>query len=156
MSSYQKFVAVGNLGQDPETRHMESGSAVTNFSIAVSEKWKDKQTGEMRESTEWVRCVAFNRLGEVCGEYLKKGAKVLIEGKMKTRKWQDQQGNDRYTTEIVLSEMKMLDSRQGSGGSQNGSQGHTERPAPPPNQQQGAHRDERNPPPSDFDDDIPF
>src|SRR6056300_801500 len=111
-----KVIIVGNLGQDPETRHMPSGGAVTNLSIATSETWKDKQTGEQKENTEWHRVVFFNRLAEIAGEYLKKGSKVYVEGRLQTRKWQDKDGNDRYSTEIVANEMQMLDSRGGGGG----------------------------------------
>jgi single-strand DNA-binding protein len=112
-----KVILVGNVGQDPETRYTPAGGAVTNVSIATSEAWKDKQTGQAQERTEWHRVVFFNRLAEIAGEYLKKGSKVYIEGSLRTRKWQDQQGQDRYTTEIVAAEMQMLDSRAGSGGS---------------------------------------
>ena len=108
-----KVILVGNCGQDPETKYMPSGNAVTNISIATSEAWKDKQTGQQQERTEWHRVVFFNRLAEVAGEYLRKGSKVYVEGSLRTRKWQDQSGQDRYTTEIVGSEMQMLDSRSG-------------------------------------------
>lgn len=109
-----KVILIGNLGNDPETRYMPSGGAVTNISIATSESWKDKQTGQQQERTEWHRVVFFNRLAEIAGEYLRKGSKVYIEGSLRTRKWQDQQsGQDRYSTEIVASEMQMLDSRGG-------------------------------------------
>lgn len=106
-----KVILVGNCGQDPETKYMPSGGAVTNISVATSETWKDKQTGQPQERTEWHRVVFFNRLAEIAGEYLRKGGKVYIEGSLRTRKWQDQSGQDRYTTEIVASEMQMLDSR---------------------------------------------
>lgn len=106
-----KVILVGNLGQDPETRYTPSGSAVTNINVATSEAWKDKQTGQQQERTEWHRIVFFNRLAEIAGEYLRKGSKVYIEGSLRTRKWQDQQGQDRYTTEIVAGEMQMLDAR---------------------------------------------
>ncbi|MBD3609600.1 MAG: single-stranded DNA-binding protein [Gammaproteobacteria bacterium] len=106
-----KVILVGNLGRDPEVRYMPAGGAVANITIATSETWKDKQTGQQNEKTEWHRVVMFNRLAEIAGEYLKKGAKVYIEGRLQTRKWQDQQGQDRYTTEIVVNEMQMLDSR---------------------------------------------
>ncbi|MEJ2444854.1 MAG: single-stranded DNA-binding protein [Exilibacterium sp.] len=106
-----KVILVGNCGQDPETKYLPSGSAVTNLSIATSEVWKDKQTGQPQERTEWHRVVFFNRLAEIAGEYLRKGGKVYIEGSLRTRKWQDQSGQDRYMTEIVASEMQMLDSR---------------------------------------------
>lgn len=106
-----KVILVGNCGQNPETKYMPSGGAVTNISIATSEAWKDKQTGQQQERTEWHRVVFFNRLAEIAGEYLRKGSKVYIEGSLRTRKWQDQSGQDRYTTEIVANEMQMLDSR---------------------------------------------
>ena len=106
-----KVIIVGNCGQDPETRHLPSGGAVTNVSIATSEAWKDKNTGEQKERSEWHRVVFFNRLAEIAGEYLKKGSKVYVEGSLRTRKWQAQDGSDRYSTEIVASEMQMLDSR---------------------------------------------
>lgn len=115
-----KVIIVGNLGQDPETRYTPSGSAVSNISVATSEVWKDKQTGQPQERTEWHRVVFFNRLAEIAGEYLRKGSKVYIEGSLRTRKWQDQQGQDRYTTEIVANEMQMLDSR-GAAGDHSGS-----------------------------------
>lgn len=112
-----KVILVGNLGQDPETRYMPSGGAVTNITVATSETWKDKQSGQQQERTEWHRIVFFNRLAEIAGEYLRKGSKVYIEGSLRTRKWQDKNtGTDRYTTEIVANEMQMLDSRGGGGG----------------------------------------
>lgn len=106
-----KVILIGNIGQDPEVKYMPSGGAVTNVSVATSETWKDKNTGQPQERTEWHRVVFFNRLGEIAGEYLKKGSKVYIEGALRTRKWQAQDGTDRYTTEIVASEMQMLDGR---------------------------------------------
>lgn len=109
-----KVILVGNLGGDPEVRYMPNGNAVTNVTIATSENWKDKQTGEQQERTEWHRVVFFNRLAEIAGEYMRKGGKVYVEGALRTRKWQDQSGADRYTTEIVASEMQLLDSRGGS------------------------------------------
>ena len=119
-----KVIIVGNCGQDPETRYMPSGGAVTNVSLATSESWKDKNTGQQQERTEWHRIVFFNRLAEIAGEYLKRGSKVYVEGSLRTRKWQDKEtGQDRYTTEIVGNEMQMLDSRGGQGGDFN---------APPP------------------------
>ncbi|MCK7598757.1 single-stranded DNA-binding protein [Microbulbifer sp. CAU 1566] len=121
-----KVILIGNLGGDPETRYLPSGGAVTNVTLATSETWKDKQTGQNQERTEWHRVVFFNRLAEIAGEYLRKGSKVYLEGSLRTRKWQDKQsGQDRYTTEIVASEMQMLDGRgeQGSGGYQQGGQG---------------------------------
>ena len=106
-----KVILIGSLGQDPETKHTASGSAVTNISMATSESWKDKQTGQTTEKTEWHKIVFFNRLAEIAGEYLRKGSKCYIEGKLQTRKWQDQSGADRYTTEIVANELQLLDSR---------------------------------------------
>lgn len=117
-----KVIIVGNLGQDPEVRFMPNGSAVANFTVATSETWKDKQTGEQKEKTEWHRIVIYQRLAEVAGEYLKKGSKVYIEGRLQTRKWQNQQGVDQYTTEIVANEMQMLDSRGAGGAPQGGFQ----------------------------------
>jgi single-strand DNA-binding protein len=114
-----KVIIVGNLGQDPEVRFMPNGSAVANFTVATSETWKDKQTGEQKEKTEWHRIVIYQRLAEIAGEYLKKGSKVFLEGRLQTRKWQNQQGVDQYTTEVVANEMQMLDSR-GQGGGQGG------------------------------------
>lgn len=111
MSGINKVIIVGNIGQDPECKVMPNGNAVTNVSIATSESWKDKNTGQPVEKTEWHRVVFFNRLGEIAGEYLKKGSKVYVEGSLRTRKWQAQDGTDRYTTEIVASEMQMLDGR---------------------------------------------
>src|SRR4051812_10178115 len=108
-----KVILIGNLGADPETRAMPSGMTVANINVATSENWKDKQSGENKERTEWHRVAMFGRLGEIAGEYLKKGSKVYIEGSLRTRKWQDKQGNDRYTTEIIGNEMQMLDSRPG-------------------------------------------
>jgi single-strand DNA-binding protein len=154
-----KVILVGNLGQDPETRYMPSGGAVTNVTLATSETWKDKQTGQPQERTEWHRVVFFNKLGEIAAQYLKKGSKVYVEGSLRTRKWQGQDGQDRYTTEIVASEMQMLDGRGGSGGgdysppADNNYSQPKNRPAPQQNQPQ---------PPadsggfSDFDVDIPF
>lgn len=111
MSGINKCIFIGNLGNDPETKFLPNGDAVTNISIAISETWKDKNTGEDKEKTEWIRIVAFKRLAEIMSEYLKKGSKVYIEGKMVTRKWQDQSGQDKYSTEIVASQMQMLDSK---------------------------------------------
>ncbi len=111
-----KVILIGNCGQDPETKFSASGAAITNLSVATSETWKDKQTGENQERTEWHRVVFFNRLAEIAGEYLRKGSKVYVEGSLRTRKWQDQNGQDRYTTEIVANEMQMLDSRSGGEG----------------------------------------
>jgi single-strand DNA-binding protein len=154
-----KVIIVGNCGQDPETRFMPSGGAVTNLSIATSESWKDKTSGEPQERTEWHRVVFFNRLAEIAGEYVKKGSKLYVEGSLRTRKWQGQDGQDRYTTEIVASEMQMLDSRGGPGGSggYDSPQGSTGQGSAPksPNQQapnQQAPQQHSGP----FDDDIPF
>lgn len=117
-----KVILVGNLGQDPETRFLPSGGSVTNISVATSESWKDKETGQPQERTEWHRIVFFNKLAEIAGEYLKKGSKVYVEGQLRTRKWQDQSGADRYTTEIVAKEMQMLDSRGSSQSSEDTAQ----------------------------------
>lgn len=114
-----KVILIGNVGQDPEVKYMPSGGAVTNISIATSETWKDKNTGQNQERTEWHRVVLFNRLGEIAGEYLRKGSKVYIEGSLRTRKWQGQDGSDRYTTEIVANEMQMLDGRGDNAGAMN-------------------------------------
>jgi len=142
-----KVILVGNLGNDPEKKAMPSGNAVTNITIATSESWKDKQTGQQQERTEWHRVVFFNRLAEIAGEYLKKGSKVYIEGSLRTRKWQDQSGADRYTTEVVASEMQMLDSR-GDAGSGAGS-------SPPNVNGDGDHQPAESP--ANFDDsEIPF
>ena len=147
-----KVILVGNLGQDPEVKYMPSGNAVTNITVATSESWKDKTTGQAQERTEWHRVVFFNRLAEIAGEYLRKGSKVYVEGSLRTRKWQDQSGQDRYTTEIVSSEMQMLDGRN-----ENGSTPRQQTPSsnPVPSHQQQAPA---NSPQSfdDFDDDIPF
>jgi len=157
-----KVILVGNLGRDPEMRYTPSGSAIANLAVATSESWKDKQTGENQERTEWHRVVMFNRLGEIAGEYLKKGSKVYIEGKLQTRKWQDKEGQDRYTTEIVANEMQMLDSRGGGGGM--GGMGDYDQSAAPqqqsrPQAPQGAAPAAAAPAKGafdDFDDDIPF
>lgn len=173
-----KVIIIGNIGQDPEVKYMPSGGAVTNVSIATSETWKDKNTGQPQERTEWHRVVFFNRLGEIAGEYLKKGSKVYIEGSLRTRKWQAQDGSDRYTTEIVANEMQMLDGRgdnaggnfnqdgqsfgapQGGGyqgGPQMGAQNN--RPQAPASRPQQAPAHSAPPQPAgfdSFDDDIPF
>lgn len=111
MASVNKVILVGNLGQDPETRYSQDGAAITNVSIATTDKWKDKSTGQMKQHTEWHRVVFFNRLAEIVNEYLKKGSAVYIEGKLRTRKWEDKDGNEKYTTEIVAEQMQMLGSR---------------------------------------------
>ena len=115
MASVNKVILVGNLGRDPETRYSPDGAAITNVSVATTSQWKDKNTGEKREETEWHRVAFFGRLAEIAGEYLKKGSQVYIEGRLRTRKWQDKDGQDRYTTEIVADVMQMLGSRQGAG-----------------------------------------
>ena len=172
-----KVILIGNLGADPETRFMPSGGAVTNIRLATSETWKDRQSGQQQERTEWHRVVFFNKLGEIAGEYLKKGSKVYVEGSIRTRKWQGQDGQDRYTTEIVANEMQMLDGRGGGGdggGYQNqgggqptgyenqdydygqqggGQQGGGDQRAKPAGGQQGGGF---SGPADDFDDDIPF
>ena len=118
-----KVILIGNLGKDPEVKYMPSGGAVANLTIATSDSWKDKQTGEAQERTEWHRVSMFGRLGEIAGEYLRKGSKVYIEGRLQTRKWQDQNGQDRYTTEIVANDLQMLDSRGGGQGGSPAQQG---------------------------------
>ena len=143
-----KVIIIGNLGQDPETRYMPSCSAVTNFTVATNESWKDKQTGEQKDRTEWHRVAMFGRLAEIAAEYLRKGSQVYIEGKIRTRKWQDQQGNDKYTTEIIADEMQMLGGRSGGGApAMGGGSG-----GPPP----GSPSDSGGGSPGEFDDDIPF
>lgn len=154
-----KVILVGNLGQDPDTRYLPSGGAVTNITIATSESWKDKNGGQMQERTEWHRVVFFNKLAEIAGEYLKKGAKVYVEGALRTRKWQDQNGNDRYTTEIVASEMQMLDSRGGSAGGASNAGGGFDGYDQLPEAQGGgssSYQSASTPAGADFEDDIPF
>lgn len=146
-----KVILVGNLGQEPETRYLPSGGAVTNISIATSETWKDKASGQIQERTEWHRVVFFNRLAEIAGEYLKKGSKLYVEGSLRTRKWQDQSGVDRYTTEIVGSQLQMLDTR-GAGDSSQSSQSGYEQST----QNYNAQAYGGAPAGSDFEDDIPF
>lgn len=151
-----KVIVVGNLGNDPDTRYMPSGGAVTNLSIATSESWKDKQSGEQKERTEWHKVAMFGRLAEIAAEYLRKGSQVYIEGKLRTRKWQDRDGNDRYTTEIIADEMQMLGGRGGAGGGAGGG-GNFGGGQPSSG---GGQQGDNNPPPQsspdDFDDDIPF
>lgn len=160
-----KVIVVGNLGQDPEVRFMPNGGAVANFTVATSEAWKDKQSGEQKEKTEWHRIVIYQRLAEIAGEYLKKGSKVYLEGKLQTRKWQNQQGADQYTTEIIVNDMQMLDSRSQGGSQQQGQGGFNQTPAqqkggfqqtapqklPTMAQQQGGFQQQEP-----FDDDIAF
>ena len=152
-----KVILVGNLGVDPETRYTASGAAIANIRIATSETWRDKTSGEKQERTEWHRVVFFNRLAEIAGEYLRKGSQVYVEGALRTRKWQDQSGQDRYTTEIVGSEMQMLGGRGGAGGGDYGSGGGSK--ASSGGGSRGKSGDGQNSPPppaDDFDDDIPF
>jgi single-strand DNA-binding protein len=123
MASVNKVILVGNLGRDPETRYAPSGGAICNVSIATTRNWKDKASGEKREETEWHRVVFYDRLAEIAGEYLKKGRPVYVEGRLKTRKWQDKDGHDKYTTEIIAEEMQLLGSRDGGGGGGGGGSG---------------------------------
>ena len=144
MSSLNKVMIIGNLGADPDTRYLPSGSAVTNLSVATSERWKDKESGEQKERTEWHRVSLFNRTAEVAAEYLHKGSKVYIEGQLQTRKWQDKDGQDRWTTEIKGQRLVMLDSRG------DGQQQQRRQEQPP------ASEPDAGPAQDDFDDDIPF
>ena len=145
-----KVILIGNLGKDPEVRYMPNGQAVANVTIATSESWKDKNTGEQQERTEWHRVVFFRRLAEIAGEYLKKGARIYVEGRLQTRKWQDNQGQDRYTTEIVANEMQMLDTRGAGAGAGANNYSHNA----PPDMDMG--NEQAMAPAGDFDDDIPF
>ena len=160
-----KVILVGNFGQDPETRYLPSGGAVTNVTIATSETWKDKTSGQHQERTEWHRVVFFKRLGEIAGQYLRKGSKVYVEGSLRTRKWQGKDGQDRYTTEIVASEMQMLDSRGGDSAGGGQYQQAPQQSAPQQQyaapQQQAPQQQQAAPQAApggfdDFDDDIPF
>jgi single-strand DNA-binding protein len=163
-----KVILVGNLGQDPEVRYTTSGSAVTNISVATAESWKDKNTGEKVEKTEWHRVVFFGRLAEIAGEYLRKGSQVYIEGKIQTRKWQDQNNQDRYTTEIVANELQMLGGTPSGGQGSYGGQAPAAPKANQPRQQNNSQQNKASPPQQsqppaqnqpafdDFDDDIPF
>ena len=168
-----KVIILGNLGKDPDVRYLPSGAAVTNITIATSAAWKDKSTGEQKEQTEWHNVVFFNRLAEIAGEYLKKGSQVYVEGSLRTRKWQDKTGADRWTTEIVAEEMQLLGGREGAGGGGSGYQGGGESSrggsARGGNSGggQGGYNNNRaqnnapsnannDMPPQDFDDDIPF
>jgi single-strand DNA-binding protein len=152
-----KVILVGNLGKDPETRYMPSGSAVTNLRIATTEAWKDKQSGEAQERTEWHSVAMFGRLAEIAAEYLRKGSQVYVEGKLRTRKWQDKEGKDRYTTEIVADEMQMLGSKGGgaSAGTAAGAAAGGGAAAASGGGGRTAVNDSGGPP-GDFDDDIPF
>lgn len=165
MAGINKVILVGNLGRDPEVRYSAKGSAIANITIATSEQWTDKQTGQKQEKTEWHRVVLFNRLGEIAGEYLKKGSQVYIEGKLQTRKWQDNNGQDRYTTEIVANEMQMLGSRgggssaefnPGGGGGASYGGGQQQSAGNPPVQGGGGGAPAGGSNFDDFDDDIPF
>lgn len=151
-----KVILVGNLGADPEMRHTGSGTAICSFNLATSESWTDKQSGEKQERTEWHRVKIFGRLAEIAGEYLKKGAQIYVEGRLQTRKWQDKDGHDRYTTEIVANEMQMLGSRGGAGvPSDNFNQDQapaSENGAPAAKKAGGKNTAVAG----DFDDDIPF
>jgi len=146
-----KVILIGNLGADPETRYMPSGDAVTTLRVATSESWKDKQTGQTQERTEWHRVVMFGRLAEIAAEYLKKGRQVYIEGQLRTRKWQGQDGQDRYTTEIVAREMQMLGGRGEATGYETAPEAPVAAPAEKPAPAQPAPQNLDN-----FDDDIPF
>ena len=154
-----KVILIGNVGSDPELKYTTSGAGVTNFSVATNETWMDKNTNERQERTEWHRIVAWGRLAEICNQYLKKGSKVYIEGRLQTRSWEGQDGQKRYTTEIVAGEMQMLDSREDAGGG-----GQQKQPAAAPSgAQQGAQQGAppaggapESPPFNDADDDLPF
>lgn len=163
MASLNKVILIGNLGRDPETRYAPSGDAICNVTIATTETWKDKQSGEKKEQTEWHRVVFFGRLAEIAAQYLRKGSQVYVEGRLQTRKWQDKDGQDRYTTEIRADEMKMLGSRSGGDAPMRQSEGGYDAPSAPTRQQAPAQSaPQRQQPQSsgsgfgDFDDDIPF
>ncbi len=147
-----KAILIGNLGADPEVRHTPNGSAVANATLATSSAWRDKQSGDLQERTEWHRIVFFNRLAEIVGEYLHKGSKIYIEGALRTRKWQDKSGNERYTTEIIANEMQILESRN-SGGNNTGNHGNRQSHS---NQAHEANGNESMPKPEFEEDDIPF
>lgn len=159
MASVNKVILVGNVGADPETRYMPSGDPVTNIRLATTDTWKDKTSGEKKEATEWHRLVIFRRLAEVASQYVKKGSQLYIEGSLKTRKWTDKDGQERYTTEIEVSEMKMLGSRQGAGQNHNSDESGS---APARSNSSGAGVGNAAPPArqpayaDDMDDDIPF
>lgn len=152
-----KVILVGNVGGDPDVRYMPNGNAVTTLSVATSESWKDKQTGEKQDRTEWHRVICYNRLGEIAGEYLRKGSKLYVEGSLRTRKWQDQQGQDRFTTEIIAADIQMLDSK-GSASSYNNeappAQSMSQSPAPV--KSQPASESVAQAAFDDLNDDIPF
>ena len=158
MASVNKVILIGNLGRDPETRYTADGAAITNIAIATSDRWKDKATGEMNEATEWHRVVFFGRQAEIAGEYLKKGRPVYVEGRLRTRKWQDKEGNDKYTTEIVAENMQMLGSREGMGGGGAEFEGAGEESRAPAPARASSGRPASKPATTiaDMDDDIPF
>lgn len=151
-----KVIIIGNVGGDPETRYMPSGGAVTNLTIATNESWKDKASGERKERTEWHRVAMFNRLAEIAAEYLRKGSQVFIEGKLRTRKWQDKNGQDRYTTEIIADEMQMLGGRTGPGNNNFDNDQQNDMSSGLDQQPQESNDVARESGPDDFDDDIPF
>ncbi|OIT25381.1 single-stranded DNA-binding protein [Glaesserella parasuis] len=159
MAGVNKVIIVGNLGNDPEMRTMPNGDPVVKISVATSEEWTDKQTGEKKQNTEWHSITAFRKLAEIMGQYLKKGSKVYIEGKLRTRKWQAQDGTDRYTTEIIADKLEMLSSSQGGNSNNNWAQ----EPQGKPKQQQqtkqkewDGYADDERLPANNFDDEIPF
>jgi single-strand DNA-binding protein len=156
MASVNKVILIGNLGRDPETRYSADGAAITNITLATTDRWKDKASGEMKEQTEWHRVAFFGRLAEIAGEYLRKGRPVYIEGRLRTRKWQDKEGQDRYTTEIVADQMQMLGSREGAGAPAAPGE-MDDAPAPAP-ARSGGGRPAQKPAANiaDLDDDIPF
>ena len=157
MASINKVILIGNLGRDPEVRYTPSGAAICNVTIATSRNWKDKTSGEKVEETEWHRVVFYDRLAEIAGEYLKKGRSVYVEGRLKTRKWQDKDGVEKYTTEVIASEMQMLGSREGMGGGagEDGARAY-ERPAAKPPASKPATAPKSATGFDDMDDDIPF
>ena len=159
MASVNKVILVGNLGADPETRFMPNGDAVANIRLATTESWKDKASGEKREITEWHRVVFYRKLAEIVGQYLKKGSAVYVEGRIRTRKWQDKEGQERYTTEIEASEMQMLGGRSGGGGSSSGGEAEYGGSMPSSSAPSAGARSapaKKSPSFDDMDDDIPF
>ena len=169
MASINKVILIGNLGRDPEVRYTPNGSAVCNVSVATTRNWKNKDSGERMEETEWHRVVFFDRLAEIAGEYLKKGRSVYVEGRLKTRKWQDKDGKDQYTTEVMATDMQMLGSREGMGGGASGGEddgggsGYAERSSPqrapasrPAGQAAGKPAPKSSTGFDNMDDDIPF
>jgi single-strand DNA-binding protein len=158
MASVNKVILVGNLGRDPETRYMPNGEAVTNVTLATTDTWKDRTSGERQEKTEWHRVTFYRRLAEIAGEYLKKGSQVYVEGRLETRKWTDKEGKDRYTTEIIASEMKMLGSRAGAGAPSYDSSDDAGSGRPASKAAAGATKTPAKGPAgiADMDDDIPF